>query len=73
MNPHNAWKMTASFVFIALLSVLFAYSGRSTDRALAHESERIVLPLDLAPAARAVPGREADSPSNDIGDLQQLD
>jgi hypothetical protein len=71
MNPRKAWKMTASFVFIALLSVLFAYSGRAPERAL--ESGTILLPLDVAPAAGAVPGRDAEPPSNDIGDLQQLD
>jgi hypothetical protein len=73
MNPYKAWKMTASVVFIALLSVLFAYSGRAPERALAHESATILLPLDHAPAARAGPGRDAEPPSNEVGDLQQLD
>jgi hypothetical protein len=71
MNPLKGWKMAASFVFVALIAVLFGYSGRGPEQLLLTQPASITAPPP-APAESA-PARQAEPPSNEISDFQQLD
>ena len=71
MNTLKGWKMAASFVFVALIAVLLGYSGSSGDHVLVAQPAGITLPP--AAPAESVPARQAEPPSNEVPDFQQLD
>jgi hypothetical protein len=71
MNPLKGWTMAASFVFVALIAVLFGYSGRGPEQMLLVQPASVTIP-PAAPAESA-PARQAEPQSNEVPDFQQLD